>query len=111
MKVIDLLNKIVNGEEAPKKIKYRERIFDYDDIDYFNTDIGYLFERYTLLEILNDEIEILEDKKIDKLNILDSGWHKFLNETENYDLELNKKEYEIVKKINEIIEVINGRDN
>ena len=104
MKVIDLLNKIVNGEEAPKKIKYRERIFDYDDIDYFNTDIGYLFERYTLLEILNDEIEILEEKKIEKINV----WYEYdgKNDKELVKIMLD----ELKDKINEIIEVINGRD-
>jgi len=68
MKIIDLLNKIANGEEAPKTIKYRGLIFDYDDIDYYNTDLGYLFEKYAVLEILNDEVEIIEeDKKIENL--------------------------------------------
>lgn len=64
MKIIDLLNKIANGEEVPKKIKYINKIFDYDNADYFNTDIGYLFERCTLFVILNDEVEILEEKKL-----------------------------------------------
>lgn len=30
MKIIDLLNKIANGEEVPEKIKYRNEIFIYD---------------------------------------------------------------------------------
>ena len=63
MKVIDLLNKIANGEEVPKKIKYINKFFDYDNADYFNTDIGYLFERCTLCVILNDEVEIIEEEK------------------------------------------------
>ena len=29
MKVIDLLNKIANGEEVPKKIKYDGSIYEY----------------------------------------------------------------------------------
>ena len=105
MKVIDLLNKIENGEEAPKTIKYRERIFYYDDIDYFNTDIGYLFERYAILEILNDEVEIIEEeKKIEKINV----WYEYdgKNDKELVKIMLD----ELKDKINEIIEVINGRD-
>ena len=31
MKVIDLLNKIANGEEVPKKIEYRNIKFVYDE--------------------------------------------------------------------------------
>ena len=29
MKIIDLLNKIANGEEVPKKIKYKGSIYTY----------------------------------------------------------------------------------
>ena len=31
MKVIDLLNKIANGEEVPYRIKYNGRIYEYAD--------------------------------------------------------------------------------
>ena len=36
IKVIDLLNKIANGEDVPKKIKWRDKIWDYweGDQDY-----------------------------------------------------------------------------
>ena len=68
MKVIDLLNKLANGE-VPKKIKYDNDIYeynkDYQDYGYFNTGI----DRYiTLIENelnsvfnLNEEVEIIED--------------------------------------------------
>lgn len=37
MKVIDLLNKIANGEEVPKKIKYKGTSYEYKEgIDFEN---------------------------------------------------------------------------
>lgn len=79
IKIIDLLNKIANGEEVPKKIKYNnkiyeyyerlENIFNYKQIvngkyidDYFN-------DNYFIDSILNDEVEIIEEpKKIEKVS-------------------------------------------
>ena len=70
MKVIDLLNKIANGEEVPKKIKYRNKIFIYDKDNKL-----YIVENYNeyndlLMELsnhkgtdLNYEVEILEEEK------------------------------------------------
>ena len=39
MKIIDLLNKIANGEEVPKKIKYRGHIYQYQYKDTKETNI------------------------------------------------------------------------
>ena len=38
MKIIDLLNKIANGEEIPKKIRYGDLIYNVSDVgeDYYN---------------------------------------------------------------------------
>ena len=33
MKIIDLLNKIANGEEVPKKIKYKNKIYEWKEYD------------------------------------------------------------------------------
>ena len=84
MKVIDLLNKIANGEEVPKKIKYNGKIYFYHkgyDFDYaYTTDKGgYLIENKSLfqfssykdncwndnsmIEFLNEEVEIIEENK------------------------------------------------
>ena len=73
MKIIDLLNKIANGEEVPEKIKVNRYIYTYAPyIDYINEDNNYLMD---IIEInqndLNDEVEIIEeDKKIEKINII-----------------------------------------
>ena len=66
MTVIQLLNKIANGEEVPKKIKIKDEIWIYDEIDYrASDDRGYLFEVHTRTNCqdLNEEVEILEEPK------------------------------------------------
>ena len=56
MRVIDLLYKIANGEEVPKKIKYHFQD-DYETF-YFDT----LYETLANGDTrLNDEIEIIEE--------------------------------------------------
>lgn len=104
MKVIDLLNKIANGEEAPKTIKYRGLVFDYDDIDYFNTDLGYLFEKYVILEILNDEVKIIEEKKIpEKLEDYS------LDKKGKYPISPTLYEEILKDKINELIDYLKSK--
>lgn len=76
MKIIDLLNKIANGEEVPNKIKYHNKIYNYEEFnigygkDYFNAEWkiekGYRHttsnNSYIYLNIndyhLNDEVEV-----------------------------------------------------
>lgn len=73
IKIIDILNKIANGEEPPKKIVYKDDIYVYNENagDYENGQDEYLFDEYVLTDILNDEVEILEttihnEKEIEK---------------------------------------------
>ena len=73
IKIIDLLNKVANGEEVPQEIKYKNvnRYFDEYDQDYKNDEKGielYLFHTVLasrtgelLKERLNDEVEIIEE--------------------------------------------------
>ena len=79
IKIIDLLNKIANGEELPKKIKLLcdDEIFIYEKEkdDYIGENGDGLFNECILdtisLEIyLNDEVEIIEEpKKIEKITV------------------------------------------
>lgn len=69
MKVIDLLNKIAKGEEVPKKIKYDGKIFEYTAKDYHAYAGEWLFKDYCVEIILNHEVEIEEDKDIEKLKV------------------------------------------
>ena len=67
MKIIDLLNKIANGEEVPKKIKYDDDIYeyDYDEKNYahfFIDHYNYLFDE-DIMQILDNKVEILEEEK------------------------------------------------
>lgn len=68
LRVIDLLNKIANGEEIPKKIKYNNETFTIreEKDDYANQN-HWFTDRVCLLD-LNKEVEIIEeDKKIEKI--------------------------------------------
>ena len=118
MKIIDLLNKIANGEEVPKKVKYRNNIlyYDYEDnenncfnatFNYYDEDGGHeLFKEWDF-DYLNDEIEIIEEeKKIEKMS-------EFYTEhiTENGEMTeiFNKHELAIINKINEIIDYLQSK--
>ena len=115
MKVIDLLNKIANGEEVPKKIKVGDYIWNYDEIDFrANDDRGYLFEVHTRIneEDLNEVVEIIEeDKKIEKLKQrTDTGlFGSMVNDEISVAEAINKQANyisDIVDKINEIIDYL-----
>ena len=92
MKVIDLLNKVANGEEVPtiwvngRKLRYNKEYTWFDDVD----DVCYSKIGFDLDE-LNDEVEVIEeDKKIEKfpnVAFIPTG--------------------QITNKINEIIDYIN----
>ena len=99
MKVIDLLNKIANGEELPDKIFYDGN--DYKLVEYGETTKLYqcLSEPYELFNIntdrLNEEVEIIEDMKIpEKLGCCST------------DL----LEADMIEKINEIIDYLEEKE-
>ena len=122
IKIIDLLYKIANGEEVPKKIKYRNNIYEYEGSDYFGNDIGYLFERYNLTAILNDEVEILEEEKklpekLEKYyDYLDDGsnsghyFENILKLSEHGESEITEAESLMVDKINGIIDYLESKE-
>ena len=65
IKIIDLLNKIANGEEVPKEIKVNDNIYHYDETDCnefyrYRTMTNELLTDYA---DLNDEVEIIEEEK------------------------------------------------
>ena len=68
MKVIELLNKIVNGEEVPKVIKKQWKYeWQYDEVREEYTYMQETGERFDddwlVINMLNDEVEILEEEK------------------------------------------------
>ena len=106
MKVIELLNKIANGEEVPKKIQVYNDIFVLDEenklYEHENTRTK-LFSIYNG-NILNYEVTIIkEDKKIEKLD-------QTLNRSdigEDYYRYIMENRF----KINEIIDKINSMED
>ena len=109
IRVIDLLNKIANGEEVPKKIKHGATVFILDYFSTENKETQYISENYkkVLLEglsttmCLNDEVEIIEEEKeIEKLN-LDTDELKGKETVRSID-------YLLEGKINELIDVLNS---
>lgn len=99
MQVIDLLNKIANGEASDLKTYF---IFEGEKYNF------YQFSKIFAIDInsLNWEIEIVEDKKIEKLeSYISCGWHGTCEDLSREDLfnDLSK----IGNKINEIIDCLN----
>lgn len=103
MKVIDLLNKLVNDEEVPKTIQLFIRIYKYcEDIkDYEAEDSEYYCLIRNFIEScddLNEEVKIIEDtpkedkEYIEHLKMQENELHNHLN---------------IIDKINEIIDHLN----
>lgn len=121
IKMIDLLIKIANGEELPKKIKYEDEIFTLNEIilenskkyiDYYSPGGSWLlFADIINVHLhLNDEVEILdeEDKDIplipdDELNELDKRDFIPLDKAIDYNFKVLKE------KINQVVEELNKR--
>ena len=109
IKIIDLLNKIANKEQVPEKIKYNNKIWEYDvySNDYKGEDIWLfeeLFEYRRTIEFINDEVEIIEEqKKIEKITVREKtlGFPNGEWTARNMD-----KAFAI--KINELIDEINN---
>ena len=123
MKIIELLNKIANGEEVPKKIKttyndYSYTIWEYNGIDYMNKDNDYLFEIHTRINKndLNEEIEIIEEEK--KMPKKIDIWYDAIKDTKlkrhdtDTSIEILANMCDDLKdKYNEIIDYIQEKNN
>lgn len=120
MKVIDLLNKIANGEEMPKKIKYKNELFEYDNDtqDYYIVEgtYDYLFRDSFCKKtnsFINDKVEIIEEpKKIEKLGPVRGSDLSDLTDKDmvlrnNALIELCKTLNNMNNKINELIDEVN----
>jgi len=114
IKIIDLLNKIANGEAVPKMIYYGAKTYHYNNHNhsYIHYNImdkeEYLTTNYRIEQILNDEIEIIEeDKPIEKTSKIEKITTD-LNYANNYsknNVKINGKY--LADKINEIIDKVN----
>ena len=102
IKIIDLINKINNNEELPKKIKYNGFEWEYNLIEN-NYIRAYEIVAYRLtlgLNELNDEVEIIEEKKIpEKLGKIEDN-DGYIDQ---YDV------IKIGKKVDEIIDYLKSK--
>lgn len=72
MKIIDLLNKIANGEEVPKSIYWRDEEFEYINGEFKDGSRCRIMSKFTT-ETLNEEVEIIEEDKEDNF----TGWKMY----------------------------------
>ena len=99
MKIIDLLNKIANGEKV-NMIKFEGQRYKYIDNEFVSAG-GFCFCGW--LSSLNDEVEIIEeDKKIEKLTPFEAPFLK----DDKPDIRFRL----ILDKINEIIDKLNKEE-
>lgn len=112
MTVIQLLNKIANGEEVPKVIKVHNRQYKWkDELNIYacGKSGALCFDFFVENNKLNDEVEIIdEDKKLEKMIKLNN----ISNSSDMIALRVMQWENNkiIEKKINEIIDYINKGD-
>ena len=109
IKIIDLLNKIANGEEVPKKIKWGDYELEWEELGYhdykfLDTGSHLLFQGFAT-SVLNCEVEIIDEAKEDKIQkIYHCETSLIKNEVEIFITEnLNQ----MVDKINELIDAVN----
>lgn len=123
MKIIDLLNKMKNGEEVPEKIKWDNTIFELriDSLDghayYEELDgIRSLVSMLKTMEDLNNEIELIEYNAIDidsieETEIKNDGMKYFEYENNGatgsgYSKNYSAGDIETRIKINELVQAV-----
>ena len=105
IKIIDLLNKIANGEKSINvETKYDSNVWEKDD---FLFSFYKEFERrnnYEVVKFLNDKVEIIgEPKKIEKIEKPTKDEYLYSNGKELYENDMK-----VYDKINELIDEINN---
>lgn len=108
IKIIELLNKIANGEELPKEIKYNDIIYKKADIgeDYYNfaTNVRFFKDVFDASGV-NLEIEILDEEDKDISLIPDDELYIIANSRQDYNFKVLKE------KINQVVKELNRRNN
>ena len=113
IKIIDLLNKIANGEEVPKKIKYNGKIyekFDYNN-KYYNVENNtrekdILSEYIAGISFYNDEVKIIEEIKLpEKIEYYDDSIAWVIDDVG----QLSDVDKVIIDKLNNIIDYLKSK--
>lgn len=116
IKIIDLINKISNDEEVPKKIRYFDTIFIFNE-DTCNFLYKYQAGKCQLFGCcrLNDEVEIIEEDTENKIEKIQKTFSLYFIDSkidcESKDA-INDIINELIKKVDEIIDEVNkGESN
>jgi len=100
IKIIDLLNKVANGEEVPEIIVYQDKIFVKSKDNDYTTDDGVPLVHllnYNLSN-LNDDVEILKDNTEEIEEIEELNASRFV---------LTPLDEEIIDRINKLVNATN----
>lgn len=116
MRIIDLMNKVVNGEEVPEKVKYDGDEYTYNSacFDFLSKKEFYLFQQvaeyYNSKYFLEKEIEIIEEKEIEELNLNHEYYLPSKELVEDYEFKkfVLDELFAQYDKINELVKVVNG---
>lgn len=110
MRVIDLLNRIAKDGGIPIKIKFKDKTWEWNS-EFYDYRCEEDNHRYLVEDLetedLNrtyEEIPIIEDKKIEKINL--KGYTSCLGTDEEW----TSSEDIIIVKINEIIDYLNKEE-
>lgn len=110
MKVIDLLNKIANGEEVKYALKGRSAIDD--NMSLTDALIDWLSINYEETEDdtnwLNDEVEIIEDKEYEDIEELNKDKFYDYRFPDDWEEEIIHKIDTLVRNQKKIIEKLKG---
>ena len=105
MKIIDILNKMANGDlKNGFKIGWNGFTYTYNEINGFRDKHGDTLSENTFIECcLNDEVEVIEEnKEIEELNKISYDEFKYTGDKHRFDL--TNIEYD---KINELVRAVN----
>lgn len=117
MTIIEIINKIANNEDIPKRIKYKDKIYIYNEpnqdyLEYNKDDfdfLGYAFCNWRTRDFINDKVEILEeDKDIEEIKIEnDNPTHFYIRDEKGTKCGMTKHSKMIAEKVNEVIREVN----
>lgn len=104
MKIIDILNKMSNGDlKNGFKIGWNGFTYTYNEINGFRDKHGDTLSENTFIECcLNDEVEVIEEEEIEELNKISYDEFKYTGDKHRFDL--TNIEYD---KINELVRAVN----
>lgn len=102
---------LIKDGKAPKRIRYNNEIWKYNDElktydndDYDKDLLEKLFYELYILDFINDEVEIIEEpKKIEKIEKPTQDEYLYSNGKELYENDMK-----VYDKINELIDEINN---